>query len=283
MPTFPEHQRYCWRTNASRLSGQIPVDRYDGQVDHGPAGPAHVKSGVHVLGVGDERRAALRLQRGPPVDGGGPAADGGVEPVTGHLNRPVEHLLDRARGLLDPRLRGAAPEKLGRLHDRHRGIVHVGEGLGQEVAARREVRVEDDQELGGGARERVPQVAGLLVGGQVGPADVAEAEGLRHRADLVGRPVVEDVGLGLSLVVRDEAGDGLPGIAQHLDRLAADRQVDIHAGVGKRLPRLNARLVRGQVEAAAGEVHRQADRLVDDVRAGEEPGTATARGPGARA
>ncbi len=26
MPTFPEHQRYCCRTNASRLSGQIPVE-----------------------------------------------------------------------------------------------------------------------------------------------------------------------------------------------------------------------------------------------------------------
>ena len=71
--------------------------QHDRQVDHGPAGPAHVESGVHVLGVGDQGGAALRLQCGPAVDRGGPDADGRAEPVAGHLDRPVEHLLDRAR------------------------------------------------------------------------------------------------------------------------------------------------------------------------------------------
>ena len=120
-----------------------------------------------------------------------------------------------------------------------------------------------------GAGEGVPQVAALLVGAQIGPADVAEAERLRHRAGLVARPVVEDVGLGGPRVARDEGGDGLPGVAEHLDRLAADRQVDIDAGVGGRVPGPDARLVGGQVEAPAGEVHRQADHLVDDVGGGE--------------
>ena len=121
--------------------GADPGREQDRQVDHGPAGPAHVQPGVHVLGVGDERRAALRLERGPPVHRGGPAADGRVQPLAGHLNRTVEHLLDRPRGPLDPRLRRAGPEVLRGLHDRDRGIVQVGQRLGQEVPARREVRV----------------------------------------------------------------------------------------------------------------------------------------------
>ena len=68
--------------------------------------PADVESGMHVLGVRDKRRAALRLERGSPVDRGGAAADGRVEPVAGHLDGPVEHLLDRPGGPLDPGLRG---------------------------------------------------------------------------------------------------------------------------------------------------------------------------------
>ena len=112
-----------------------PGREHDRQVDHGPAGPAHVKPGVHVLGVRDERRAALRLQRGPPVDRGGPDADRRAEPVAGHLDGPVEHLLDRPRGVLDPGLRGAAAEELGCLDDRDRRVVQVRERLGEEVAA----------------------------------------------------------------------------------------------------------------------------------------------------
>ena len=125
--------------------------QHDRQVDHLPAGPAHVQAGVHVLGVGDERRAALRLQRRPPVHRGGAHADGLAEPVPGHLDRPVEDLLDRAGRPLDPGLPRAAAEVLRRLDDGDRRIVHVGERLGQEVAARREVGVQDDDELALGA------------------------------------------------------------------------------------------------------------------------------------
>jgi len=75
-------------------------------------------------------------------------------------------------------LAGTAPEELGRLDDRDRRVVHVGKRLGEEIAARREVGVQDDQVLATGTREGVPQVAALLIGAQVGPADVAEAEGL---------------------------------------------------------------------------------------------------------
>ena len=242
---------------------------HDRQVDQGPAARAHVEPGVHVLGVGDERRAALRLQRGPPVDRRRADAGGLPEPVAGHLHRPVEHLLDRAGGVLDPRLRRALPEELGGLDDSGHWVVHVGEGLGQEVGPRREVRVEDDQVLAAGAGEGVPQVAALLIGAQIGPADVAETERLRRRAGLVARPVVEDVGLGAPRVGRDELEDRVPGAAEHLDRLAADRQVDVDARVRLRVPGPDPRPVGREVEAAAGEVHRQADRLVDEVGDGD--------------
>src|ERR1700735_1162943 len=102
MPTLPEHHRYCCRTNASRLSGQIPVESTIGRETLDPAFRAHVQPGVYILGVRDERRPALRLESRAPVDRGRPAANGRIETVAGHLNGPVEHLLDWACGPLDP-------------------------------------------------------------------------------------------------------------------------------------------------------------------------------------
>jgi hypothetical protein len=64
-------------------------------------------------------------------------------------------------------------------------------------------------------------------------------------------------------------GDGGPGIAQHLERLAADRQEYVHARVPQRSPAADPRLVGGEAEAAAGEIHRQADHLVQHVGRGE--------------
>jgi len=150
---------------------------------------------VHVLGVRDQRGAALRLQRSPPVDRGRADADGRAEPVPCDLDRPVEHLLDRASGVLDPRLRGAAPEELGRLDNRDFRVVQVGKRLGEEVAPRREVGVQDDQVFAIRAGEGVPQVAALLADAQIRSADVAEAEGLGHRTSLVRGAVVEYEGL----------------------------------------------------------------------------------------
>ena len=162
------------------------------------------------------------------------------------------------------------PEVLGGLHDRDRGIVQVGQRLGQQVPARREVRVQDDQVFGAGLGEGVAQVAGLLASRPVGPVDIGEAERSGHRAGFLRWPVVKDVGLRLTLVVLDEPGHGGPGVAQQFDRLAADGQVDVHVRIGRRLPRRNAGLVGGEVEPAASEIHRQADGLVDDVGGGEE-------------
>ena len=206
----------------------------------------------------------------PPVDRGSPAANGRVQPLAGHLNRPVEHLLDRPRGPLDPRLRRAGPEVLRGLHDRDRGIVQVRQRLGQEVRARREVRVHDDQVFGAGLGEGVAQVAGLLAGGPVGPVNIGVAERPSHQAGLLRRPVVKDVSSRLTLVILDEARDGSPGIAEQFNRLAADGQVDVHVRIGRRVPRRDARLVGGEVETGTREIHRQADGLVHDIDSGED-------------
>ena len=225
---------------------------------------------MHVLGVRDERRAALRLQRGPPVDGRGAAAHGRAQPVAGHLDRPVEDLLNRSRGPLDPGLPGAAPEVLRGLHDRDLRIVQVGQRLGQEVPPGREIRVQDDQVLGAGLGERVPQVAGLLARGPVRPAEVTEAEGLRHRASVPGRAVVEHPGVRIALVVLDETQHRGPGVAEQLGGLAADGQVDVHVRVAGRPPGPDARQVGVQVESRPGEIHRHADQLIDDEDGGEQ-------------
>ena len=225
---------------------------------------------MHVLGVRDEGRAALGLQRGAPVDRRGPAADGRAEPVASHLNRPVEDLLNRSRGPLNPGLRGTAPEVLRGLHDRDRRIIQVGQGLGQEVPPGCEVRVQDDQELGAGLGERMAQVAGFLAGRPVWPVQIAEAERPGHRARGLGRPVVEHERSRVALVLADQAQDRGPRVTQQVDRLAADGQVNVHVRVGGRPPRLDTRLVSIQVESGPREIHRQAGRLVDDENGGEE-------------
>ena len=47
-----------------------------------------------------------------------------------------------------------------------------------------------------------------------------------------------------------------PGIAKHVDRLAADRQVDVHIRVARGLPGTDPPDVRGQVETPGRDVHR---------------------------
>ena len=247
-----------------------PCRQQNRQVDNGPADSAHIEPGVHVFGVGNQRWAAVGFKRGSPVNCGRTAAHGRVQPVAGHLDRPVEHFLDRPCCLFDPGLRGAAPEILRGLHDRDRGIVQVRKGLGEEVPPRSEIRVQDDQVFGIGPGEGVPQVASLLAGGPVGSVDIAEAEGLGHQAGLTGRSVVKDIGPRTAGVFLDEVSDGGPGVAEQFDRLAADGQVDIHVGISGRAPGPDPRLMNGEVEPVAGEIQRQAYRLVDDVRGGEK-------------
>src|SRR4029077_13269543 len=63
----------------------------------------------------------------------------------------------------------------------------------------------------------------------------------------------------------DELEYACPGVAQDFDRLTADRQGDIHRWVGSRLPAGDKVLVLSLIETPAGEVHRNAYCLIDDV------------------
>ena len=241
----------------------------DGHIPDGPAVPHHVEPRVHVLGVGDQGRAALRLQRGPPVHRRGPDAGGRAEAVAADLDGPVEHLLHRPGRVLQPRLVGTLPEELGGLDDGQGRVVHIGQGLGQEVGPGHEVGVQDEDELAGGLGKGVAQVAALLVHPLAGPPDVGQPEGGGQVLGLVRRPVVEDVRLDRAGVGGQQRANGCPGVPQHLDRLAADRQENVHAGIGRRTPRLDESPMGRHVEAAPAEVHRQADHLVQRVAAGE--------------
>ena len=135
--------------------------RHVGQV---PARPAHVQAGVHVLGVGDERRAALRLQRLSSAHRAAADADRRAEPVPAHLDGPVEQLLDGPRRALHRvRPRRSARKYCGVCTIAMPGSSKKGLGrLGQEIRARREVGVQDQDERTVGMGECVPEVPGLL-------------------------------------------------------------------------------------------------------------------------
>ena len=186
-----------------------------------------------------------------------------------HLDGPVEDLLDGTGRVLDPGLLGALPEVLRGYHDAQLRVVQVGQGLGQEVGPRREVGVEDDDELAARPGERVAQVAGLLVHPLARPPDVVQPDVRGQGLGLVGWPVIQDERLSRPGIGGQQPGHRGPGVVQHLDGLAADRQEDVHVGIAGRVPRRDPRLVRGEVEAAPGEVHRQAGHQVQHIRRGE--------------
>ncbi len=158
---------------------------------------------MHVLGIRDQCRAAERLQGSSPVDRRGSDADRLAEPIAGHLNRPVKHLLDRPCGVLDPALAGALAEELGRLDYRDSRIVQIREQLGEKVEAGREIGVQDDQELARRPSEGIAEVAGLLAGRAVRSPNVGESEGLRAVARLVGPTVVQDIRLCSAWIADD--------------------------------------------------------------------------------
>ena len=202
MPTLPGAPSVLLAHEGVQVVGADPGRQHDRQVDQRPAVPADVQSGVHVLGIGDQRRPAERLERDPPVDGRGADADGGVEAVPGGLNRPVEDFLHGSGRVLDPVLVRTGPEVLRTLDDGDLRVVQIRQQLGQEVTPGCEVSVEDDNQLGIGTGEGIPQVACLLALGQIRPADVFEAELRGHGLRLVGRAVVEHVRLGHALIDR---------------------------------------------------------------------------------
>ncbi len=242
-----------------------------GEVDQLVAGVPHVEPGVGVLGVRDLGEPAHRVERRPPVHGVGADAQRRAEPVPRHLHGPVEHLQGGARGPLYPGLAPAGPEELRGLHDPDTGIVQVRQRLGQEVRPGPEVGVEYHDVLAARPPEGVVEVARLLVLADDRAAHVGEPEPGGLRPGLLARAVIQHIDVGGARVGLHQLEDTGPGVAQDLDRLAADGQEDVHRRVARRPPGADQRLVRGQVEAAAGEVHRQAHQLVDEVGDGIGP------------
>src|SRR5262249_52067286 len=146
-------------------------------VDQAPAEAAQVEAGVDVLGVLDERRAAVLGQRGPAVDGAAPDAYRAGAVLPGGLYRAVEEILQGACAALDPVLMVRHARELRRLHDRQlRVALEVRQHLGEEVGARGEVGVEDEDELAVAVAEAVLEVARLLVPAAVRAGVVPQAE-----------------------------------------------------------------------------------------------------------
>jgi hypothetical protein len=103
---------------------------------------------VHVLGVLDQRRTTILPERGTPVDGTGTDTDGAVAALPGDLHRAVEEFLHRPRPALDPALLIEHPEVLRRLDDPNPWVaLHIGKQLVEQVRARSEIGVEDEDVL----------------------------------------------------------------------------------------------------------------------------------------
>jgi hypothetical protein len=185
--------------------------------------------------------------------------------LPGHLDQPVEQLLDGARTALQPALPVVGPEELRGLDDAQVLVgVEVGHHLVEHVVARAEVRVEHEDELAHRAAVRVPEVAGLHVPAAVRPALVGEAERQRHFGALVGDRVVEHVHLHRPRVVLHHPAHVPPGVAQHVDRLAADRQEHVDRRVALRSPPLDQMAVRHEVEVGRERVDDDRDQVVQD-------------------
>src|SRR5882757_8146964 len=98
---------------------------------------------------------------------------------------------------------------------------------------------------------------------------VGEAERVRDLTRLwFAGTVVQHECPGATGVGVDELEYPGPGVAENVYWLAADRQKDVHSRPGPRLPGPGPLHVLGQVEAASGEVHRQAHGLVPEEEQG---------------
>ena len=90
----------------------------------------HFYAGDHVLAVVGLRESADGLECRPPVDRRRADADRGADGISGWLDEPVEQLLGRAGGPLEPAQGPVGGEVLGRLHDADVGGVEVGHEFG---------------------------------------------------------------------------------------------------------------------------------------------------------
>ena len=149
-------------------------------------------------------------------------------------------------------------EVLRRLHDPHLGEQReVGQRLIEQVRPRREVRVEQQDEVPVGDLESVLEVAGLLVPAAVRPDGVGEPELPGQPLHLGPGAVVEHVRRELAVVGGAQRRDVCPAVAQQFDRLAVGRQEDVDGGVPQRQPAGDDLPVLGQIETAPYPVGQQ--------------------------
>ena len=214
-----------------------------------------------------------------------PTREGRVEAVLAGLDEPVEHGLHVARTAGDQvvqvsvGLRGLHEGDIRLREERHR--------LVQEIRGGHEVGVQDDEELAGGDRQRIVDIAGLGAGVAL-TDDVLGAQLGGQRADVIGLAVVQHVGDVLA-VHRDCGGHGGADLVQFL-AVGGDVDVDRHLDlvqVHRQLRQVGARrdvLVLRTVEpglrvvepvaprvVTAGQNRPQRDqRLQDDDRLGRQ-------------
>ncbi len=254
---------------------------------------------MHVLGVLDQCRPAVFLQGLPTVHGTSAHADRGVPPLATGLRDAVEPLLHSTRTALQPaHVRAPGAEVLRCLQETQALVVspalvapEVGHHVHQHHVRWHEVRVKDDDELTRvvfiAVSQTVVQVARLLLGTpevqgvRFGPSRATEVDEaqicrllLEERLVLAIGAVVEDIDLHDTGI--GELLDVAPGVEDHLDRLAADRQKDVDAG--RRHPmtkfhplppvahQLDMTIV---VEVLRPDCHHQADDVVEDREGGQ--------------
>lgn len=122
----------------------------------------------------------------------------------------------------------ARVEILRRLDDRGLLVLHVWHELVDEIRMRREIRIEDDDELAIRAPEAIFEIAGLLHLAFVLARKIYEAVFLRGVFILGTAFVVEDIDF---LILVGDVAHCCPGIPEHVHALAADGQEDIDSGL----------------------------------------------------
>ena len=150
---MPCAQRRALADEAGEGRGLQAGDQRLVDIDAVPAARMQLERGLAILGDGDAGEAAGLVERLAAQHRGRAAEEGGVPLVEAALDDAVEHLvlgrhlLEGAQVALD---RIGIEEEVRRLHEEElRIVVEVADRLPQEVARRRVVGVEHDDEFAG--------------------------------------------------------------------------------------------------------------------------------------
>ena len=184
--------------------------------------------GVQVFGDGAGGKAANLVECAAPHHGATAAEEGGVPVVLAALDDAEEerllgpHRATRAAPAVLKRIE--VVEVLRRLHEAHLRVREIAQRLGQKVAPRCVIGIEDRDQLAAAVGQRMVQVArlGVLV---VGARQVFAAKLPGQRAHLRAAPVVEQP--GFVRVVHRPRGE--QRLAHQLDRFVVGRHEYVDA------------------------------------------------------